>query len=106
MALGILAIIYIVLIITTLVIQVLLYKGKNESKNSIFIVNILFVFLLSFIVFSSLPTNYIWQRILAIVWPAISILAIVVKIKAKQFILASKVMISVSIFGCLIQLFL
>ncbi|MDT2768201.1 hypothetical protein P7G58_04900 [Globicatella sulfidifaciens] len=104
MALGILGILNIVLITVAVIIQALLYKNKNESKNNIFIINMLLGILLSWIVYTSLPTNFTEQRILAISLGLISVSAVVVKLKTEKFIVASKVMLSISIVGGLFQL--
>lgn len=106
MALGVLEIIYIVLVITAVIIQALLYKSKNKSQNNIFIINMLFALLLTYMVFTALPTNYMGQRILVIVLGALSLLAVLVKLKSEKLFLASKVMLTVSVFGNLVQLFL
>lgn len=106
MALGILMILYIVLIAAALIIQVLLYKNKNESKNSIFIINMLFAMFLSYLAYTSLPTNFTGQRILTIALAGIAVLAVALKLKSKKHILVSKVMLSVSILASFLQLFL
>lgn len=106
MALGILSIIYITLIISAVIFQFLLYKEKSESKNSLFIMNMLFILLLVFIAFTSLPSNFIGQKILAITWGILSVMAVIVRVHAKQFSFASKVMLSVAMIGGFAQLFL
>lgn len=105
MALGVLMILFIVLIIVAITIQILLYIGENKSKNSIFIINMIFGILLSYLVFTSLPINYSSQRILAITLGVISILAMVIKLKSQKYILVSRVMLSVAIISSLVQLF-
>lgn len=106
MALGILMIIFIVLIITAVIIQILLYRQKGDSKNNIFIINMLLGLLLSYLAYTSLPSNFIEQKILAIAWGIISVLALVVKLSSRKFIVASKVMLTVAILGSLVQLLL
>ncbi|NMA48288.1 MAG: hypothetical protein GX947_00720 [Tissierellia bacterium] len=87
MALGILKIIYIVLIAVAVLIQALLYINKNKSNNTIFIINMLLGMILAFIAFTSMPTNFTVQRILAIIFGVIAALAIVVKSKTKKILL-------------------
>lgn len=106
MALGILFIIFIVLAVAAVVIQILLYKRGNETNNGIFIINMLLGVLLSYMAFSSLPTNFTGQRTLAIVWGVIAVVAIVLKLTSSKFIMVSKVLLTVSIVGSLFQLFL
>lgn len=100
MALGILMIMYIVLIIVAVVLQVLLYK--NKATNTIFIINILFGMLLAYMAYTSFPTNFTMQRIVAIALGLVSILGILLKFNNEKFIVVSRVMISVSILGSLL----
>ena len=106
MALGILKIIYIVLIAVAVLIQALLYINKNKSNNTIFIINMLLGMILAFIAFTSMPTNFTVQRILAIIFGVIAALAIVVKSKTKKNIIGSKLLLSVSIIGSFLLLLL
>lgn len=106
MALGVLTIIYIMLIVVALIVQIALYKNKYQSKNGVFIINTLLGIILSYIAYSSLPTNFTGQRILAAGWGIISIIAIILKLSTKKSVMISKTMLSVAIVGGLSQLFL
>lgn len=106
MALGILEILYIIFIIIGIIIQILLYREKNESKNNIFIINMLFVILLSYIAFTSFAINFTVERTLAIVFAVIALLAVGVKVKVEKLAILSKVMLSISIIGNFLLLFL
>lgn len=106
MALGILRLLYIVMLVIVLVIQSLLYKNKDETSNNIFIVNMLFAILLSYLAYTSLPTNFTGQRILAIALGIISVLAVVLKLNTEKNIIVSKVILSISIVGSFLLLFL
>lgn len=106
MALGMLMILFIILIVTAIVIQVLLYLDKNGSSHNIFVINMLLALFLSYLAFTSLPTNFTGLRILAVVWGALSVLAMFVRLKKGQFIFISKIMLSIAIVGNLVQLFL
>ena len=106
MALGLLKVLYIVLVVIAVIIQLLLYRNKNELKNGVFIINMLFGIILSYMIFSSLPTNFTNQRILAIVWGLIATTAVILKLKSEKLIMASKIMLSVSIIGGFFQLFI
>ena len=105
MALGILAIIYVVIIIFTIAIQFLLYKNNGKSMNSIFIMNVALGIILAVIAYTSLPTNYTGQRILSITLGVLAILAVFVKLKNTN-LLTSKIILSVSVIGGFIQLFI
>ncbi len=104
MALGTLMIFNIVLVITAVILQVLLYK--NKETNTIFIINMLFGVLLAYMAYTSFPTNFTMQRILVIGLGILSILGILLKFNSEKFIVVSKVMLSVSIFGSLVLMFL
>ncbi len=106
MALGIYGIIAMVFIITALIIQALLYRTKNEAANGIFIVNMVFGVVFAYITFSSLPSNFIGQKILTIVWAIIAVAGLLLKLKDKKFMMISKIMLSVAIIGSLVQLFM
>lgn len=106
MALGVLNILYIVLLIIGITIQVLLYTSKNKSKNNIFISNLVFALILSYLVYTSLPTNYTDQKVLAIMLGGISIIGFFINLYAKKLLILSKIMISLSIIGSFTMLFL
>lgn len=108
MALGILMIIFIVLIVIGIIIQIFLYRSSNDSKhyNLIFIINMLFGILLSYLAYTSLPSNYIGQRILAGSWMIIAILAMLMKSKMRGSEFISKMMLTISIVGGFSQLYL
>lgn len=104
MALGILEIMYIILIVLAIGIQVLLYKSK--SNNSIIIVNMVFGLLLSYLAFTTFPTNFAVQRTLAIAMGIVAILAVVIKFRSEELVLLSKIALSISIVVSLALLFL
>lgn len=97
MALGILNIIYMFLLVTAIIIQILLYKNKDETKNSIFSINMLFGIVLSYLAYTSFPTNFMGLRISAIGLGVISVLAMGLKLNNKRNIVLSKIMLSASI---------
>lgn len=107
MALAILSIIYRFIIILVLVTQVLLYRSKDNSKNNnlIFGINLLMGLILAFLVYTSLPSNFIVQKALAIIFAIIAVLAVIVKQKSRQALITSKVMLTISVIGSSILLF-
>lgn len=104
MALGVLEILFIILIITAATTQILLYRRKSGSGNSIFIINMLLGILVSYLAFTALSTSYTGQRVLAITWGFIAVLAVVLKLTNQKLITVSKVLLSISIIGGLVQL--
>lgn len=103
MALGYLGILFGVLALAALIAQFLLYKSTNN--NGIFILNVVIGITLSFLIFTSLPTNYTNQKYLSLIWGALAILAIIIKSVNIKNLTVSKIMLTVSLFGGLIHLF-
>ena len=106
MALGILSIFYIVLAIIGVVVQILLYKDKNERKNGVFIINTLLGIILSYMAYTSFATNFTGQRILALSLGILSVLALILKLATQKSTVLSKTMLSISIVGSFLLLFL
>ncbi|PID24292.1 hypothetical protein [Sporosarcina sp. P7] len=104
MALDILEIMYIVLIIIAIGIQVVLYKSK--TNNSIIIINMLFGLLLSYLAFTSFPTNFTIQKTLSILMGIVAVLAVVMKFRSNELVFLSKIAFSISIVVSLGLLFL
>ena len=108
MALGLLAIIFIVLGALSLLFQILLYKGNDNTKNYslIFMLNVFLGVVLSFLVYSSLPSNFIGEKIIAAALGLLAIFAIGVRVKIEKHSMVSKTMLTISIIGGLIQLYI
>ena len=106
MALGTLSIFYIVLAIIGVVVQILLYKDKNERKNGVFIINTLLGIILSYMAYTSFATNFTGQRILALSLGILSVLALILKLATQKNTVLSKTMLSISIVGSFLLLFL
>lgn len=107
MALGVLNIIFIVLGIIGIGLQGLLYMSnvKIISNKGIFILNMIFGLILAYTVFTALPSNYSTQRIIAVVVGSIGVIGMVLGFKDENLMLG-KFMLSISVFGGLIQLFM
>lgn len=106
MALGILMIIFIVLIIVAVILQILLYVQKDNTKISIYIANTLLGIIISIITFTALPSNFTAQKSLALIWLSLAVLAIIFKLANRKFAMLSKIMLSIAVFGSLVQLLL
>lgn len=107
MALGILAIIYVVIAVLAIGMQIFLYKDKEgKYTNTLFIVNMLFGVFLSFIAYTSLPSNYTEQKIIAIIFGIVAVVAFLVKLNIRKpaAIIISKLLLTISIVGGIIQL--
>ena len=92
MALGVLQIIFIVLALLALVGQ--------------FLFNTLLGMGISFLIYSGLPSNFLGQKALAALWGLIAIVAFLLKWQRPKTLSLSKVLLSISIIGGFIHLFI
>lgn len=106
MGLGTLEIIYTLLFLISGISQVFLYISIYRNKKSIFIINMLIGLVLSWIVYSSLPSNYMIWRSIAVLIGLSGIIGFFLKLKNNKYNLLSKLMISISVLGGLIGLIL
>lgn len=100
---GELLIIFIGVIIAAVVLQFLLYKDKL-GNNTIFILNIVLVLVVSFITYTALPSNYNTQRIIAIAWSAVALLALTLKSRSKESLATSKILLTIAVLGSILQM--
>lgn len=105
MALGILGIIFYILIIAAFILQVRLYKKQSEKREAfIYWGNVLLALIMSALIFSSLPSNFIAQKVIAGVWSLLAIVGVFIKQRGASRSLSSKLLLSVSVIGSLIHL--
>lgn len=103
MALGVLLIMNIIIVLGVIIAQFFLYKDQSSTK--FFMINIALGILLAFLVFTSLPTNYTAQRVLALALGALPFVAFYLHTQTKNDMFA-RILLSVAIFGNLVQLFI
>ena len=103
MALGILLIMNIIVFLGVVIAQVFLYIDR--ASNKFFVINIVLAILIALLVFTSLPTNYTAQRMIALTLGALSLIAYYLKTQDKNDFL-SRILVSIAIFGNLVQLFI
>lgn len=107
MALAYLSMIYVALGILAIIFQVLLYKGiKSKNSHFVFMANVLLSLVLAFIAYSSLPSNFTMQRVIAVITGLIAISAIGIRLKTKENFIISKLMLTISIIAGLIQIYI
>lgn len=99
---GELAIIFGVIGIIIIVGQFFLYK--NPTDNKMFLLNILLALVISLISFSSLPSNYLLQRIIALAIGALSFVALMLRHTDEKNITLSNILLTLSIVGGAIYL--
>ncbi len=103
MALGYLVILYIALIIVGVALQYFLYRKENMI---FYILNTVFGLLLAYLVFTSLPTNYRGQKIISLIFALVGVLGMAVKLGNRESKMVARLMLSLSIVGGMIQLFI
>lgn len=97
--------IFTAIIIATVILQILLYSNKKDT-NKIFILNFVLLLVISFITFTGLPSNYTMQRIIAVAWSALGVIALLLKSKGANAIGTSKILLTIAMVGGLIQMIL
>ena len=102
MALGILKIVFIALIILVAMGQFALYK--NRWRQGATIGNTILGVIISYMAFTSLPSNYTGQRGLALVWGVVALVAFVLDLRSKHTLFLSKILLTISVVGGMIQL--
>lgn len=103
MALGLLGILFGVLLVLALILQLLLYK--RDDKN-IFLLNVIFGLIVSYLAFTGLATNFSGRRMLALFWGLLAILAMALRRKETLPLIGGKRVLTLAIVGGLIQLIL
>lgn len=106
MALGFLEILYGGLLILAIILQVFLYKDKNKSRFTIYLLNGSFGLILSYLGFSSQPSNFEIKRIQALIIGGLAILGLGYSFFTKKDSLRGKVLLSLSIIAGFMYLFL
>lgn len=101
---GELQIIFIILAIIVVIGQGLLYFKKEGSKG-VFIFNIILALVIAFMSYTSFPSNFKTEKIIALVLGALSLVALIPYYMKKSYLI-SKIILSVSALGGLIYLFL
>lgn len=106
MALAYLQILFIVLALISIIAQVLLYKDKSNNKISIFIFNAILGIIFSWLVYTSMPSNFYTQKIISLVWGVLAITGLTLKIFNIGNVRYSKILLTISVIGGMIHLFL
>lgn len=100
-------VLFIILLIVGGGLQYVLYSG-NDSKikyNTLFILNVLFAIMFSYVIFILLPTNYTSQRVLSFVWAGLAIASFIIKSLRKDLALIGKITLSIAYVGLVVQFF-
>lgn len=83
-----------------------LYISKNsKTKNLTFYCLILLSLIITALNVTSLPSNYLMERIIAMVLGAIALPGLIIKLKAPQKTSTADLLVTVSVLGGLIYLF-
>lgn len=100
MALGILLIMNIIIVLGVIIAQFFLYQDRSSMK--FFMINMALGILLSFLAFTSIPTNFTAWRMLSLGLGILPLIAFYLHKQEKNDIIA-RVLLSVAIFGNLAQ---
>lgn len=94
-----------VLLISSFVLQFLLYKtNTTEKKYRIaFIMNYVLVLVLTYFAYTSLPSNYTLRKTIALAWPLIATLALFLNYRKSKDKKLSNTLLTISMAGALIQ---
>lgn len=103
---AVLGILFILLAIATIIGQFLLYKDKENTPNIIFIFNGLLGILLSWLIFTSLPTNFNAQQLLSFIWGLIALIGLAIKFSSAKHIMISKLLLTIAVVGGMVHLFI
>lgn len=107
MALSILLIMFICIAIVSILGISLLYLIKNpKTKNFLFYFLSIWSILVTFINITSLPTNFVLEKILALCFGILAIISVIIKIKKPEKSSLAYLLISISILLQLFDLFL
>lgn len=94
---------FIAIVIAAVILQILLYRGKPEN-STIFILNLVLILVILFITFTGLPNNFGIQRIIAVAWSVLGVIALLLKSKGPNSIATSKLLLTIAMVGGLIQM--
>lgn len=101
---DILLIIFIVLALLALIGQVFLYK--EHPSTVVFLFNGLLAIIFSWMIFTSLPTNFTNEKIIASIWGIIAMISVIMQFSNRKLYTLSKLLLSVAVVGGLIHLFI
>lgn len=100
-----LLILFIILAAVSVLFIAFLYVSKNpKTKNTLFYLLMALSMFITFLNVTSLPSNYVIQKIIALGLGLISLIAIIVKLKDSQKTSVSNLLISASVLSGLIYL--
>lgn len=98
MAIGFLQIFILVLLVMSILGIFLLFTNKNKMvKNILFYFLVILTMFITYINISSLPMNYLVQKIIALVPLVIAIIAMVIKIKKSEKMSIANIIITISV---------
>lgn len=104
MALGILSIIFIVLFVLVVIGQFFLYSSQENQFWVIW--NTLLGIVIAFMAYTSLPSNYVVQKTIALVWGIIALVAFILQLRNNETSMLVKVLLTISVVGGIVQLFM
>lgn len=107
MALGYLFILFVAIIVISILGIALLYISKNQNiKNITFYTLAIWSVIVAFLNVTSLPSNYIFEKVIGLVFGLLAIISIIIKIKKPEKINIAYLLVSLSILLTVLDLIL
>lgn len=107
MAMGYMAILFgSILVISALLISFLYLSKSDKFKNAIFYLLCVWSILVAFINITSLPSNYIVQKVIGAIFGLLSIIAIFIKVKMPSKVKIAYLIATISTALTLLAIFL
>lgn len=100
---GVLMLLFIGLFILIIIGQLLLYKNSEGPIG--FIWNTILGLLLSYLIYTSLPSNEIIEKILSLSWGILAVVALIIGNRFPKKELLSKILFSLAVIGGCIHLY-
>ena len=100
-----LLIFFIFLLVLSFGLQFALFYTREDSKKHFiaFVFNVLLVFGVSLISFTSLPSNFMVERMISLIWPILSLVALGLEFKIGKSSRLPELLVAGALVGAIIQ---
>ena len=100
-----LLIFFVFLLVLGFALQFALFYTREDSKKHVvaFVFNVLLVFGVSLIAFTSLPSNFTIERMISLIWPILSLVALGLEVKIGKTSRLPELLVAGSLVGAIIQ---
>lgn len=100
-----LLLLFIFLLVLSFGLQFALFYTQGDSKKHLiaFVFNVFLVFGVSLLSFTSLPSNYIIERSISLIWPILSLVALGLEFKVRKSSRLPEILVAAALVGAIIQ---